>query len=103
MSDLLEVGDGMTRAVIGVELAESILGDLKVLLSFYRLATPYKVIWDRVEIVPDDERIFRLNLGDFVSRDSWGKYFPAAKLETEILIPFGKVYQSAQAGIRLWL
>lgn len=102
MSDLLEVGGGMTRAVIGVELVESAPGHMKVFLSFWRLGAPYEVVWDRAEIGADDERALCLTLSDFISRDTCANYFPRAELETEILIPLGKIYQSAQWGFELW-
>ena len=107
MSDLSEVGDGIARAVIGVELEESASGDMKVLLSFWRLATPQasdlsEVVWYRVQVASDEDRILRLTLGDFVSRDTCAKSFPTAELDTEILIPLRKVYESAQRGFELW-
>ena len=104
MGELMEVEGGTTRAVIGVLLRTSTSGTLKMFLSFWRYATPHGSdrVWDCVPIVPGNKRSRRLTLGDFISPDAYAKYFPGADLDTEILIPLGDVYGSAQRGFALW-
>ena len=111
MGDLLEIAGGKTRAVIGVSFRKSVSCDLKMSLSLWRLTTPYSsgvlkvswdCVWDCVQIVPDDERILRLTLDDFIGLDTPAKDFPGADLDTEILIPLGRVYQDAKSSFKLW-
>ena len=115
MNDLLDIGGGKTRVVIGVELEESAASEsapigLKVLLSVWRLVVVpqgydnvAEVVWDRVQIIPGDEPILRLTLRDFISPDTYIEYFPRADLDTEILIPLRRAYENAERGFRLWL
>ena len=77
--------------------------------SQFRLSCPSPAKYSGVAVQVDWsqpwrrlERILRLTLGDFVSRDTCAKSFPMAELDTEILIPLGKVYESAQRGFELW-
>ena len=109
LSDLLEVGGGLTRVVIGVDLRQSTSGTLKMSLSLWRLTGGSDIlnitwdrVWDRVEIVPGDERILRLTLDDFISPHTSAEYYPGADLDTEILIPLGRVYKDTKYGFELW-
>lgn len=102
MGHLLDVPGGITRTVIGVLLRESTSGALRMSLSLWRYATPYNRVWDWVPIVPGDDCTLHLTLGDSISRDTSAKHFPRADLNTEILIPLGRVYEDAQCSFELW-
>ena len=109
MGDLMEVAGGITQVVIGVMLRKSASGNLKMFLSVWRLTTPgntHQVTWDRVwdcvQIVPGDERILRLTLGDFIDPDTATKHLPGADLNGEVLIPLGGVYEVAKCAFEVW-